>query len=158
MTTDDILQSIHITNRVIAASAAIIGVNETAADNIDDPTILHHIHNAGLAVEAMLTRQQVDASPRQLAEAYDAFRKPGAPAIQTPTGSPMTHLADQLDQFGHQTRSIIVATIGDLHPEQMPRHLRDALWLAIAAHDALNQAAAAARRQAHGSLLIATGR
>ena len=158
MTTADILQSIHTANRVIATSAAIIGVNETAADNIDDPTILHHILNAGMAVEAMLTRQQVDASPQQLAEAYEAFRQPRPPAIQTPTSNPMSNLADQLDQFSHQNRSVIIAAIGDQHPEQMPKHLRDALWLAIAAHDALNQAAAAARRQAHGSLLIATGR
>lgn len=68
----------------------------------------------------------------------------------------MNHLADQLDQFAHQNRAVIIATIGDLHPQRMPKHLRDTLWLAIAAHDSLDQAAAAARRSAHGSLLIAT--
>ena len=158
MTTDEILQSIHITNRVIGESTAIVSVNEAVSPNCDD-TVVHHIQNAAMAIDGMMNRQQVDASPQELTLAYDAFRKTPPPAIQTPDGSnPTAQLAGQLEEFARRYRAAIIATIGDFHPERMPGHLRDALWLAIAAHDALCQAAGAARRNAHSGLLIATGR
>lgn len=159
MTTSEILESIHITNRVIGESTAILSVNEAVQANSDDTTVIHHVQNAAMAVEGMMNRQQVDASPKELTLAYEAFRKPPPPTIQTPDGSnPTGQMADQLEEFARRYWAAVFATIGDVHPEQMPRHLRDALWLAIAAHDALRQAGAAARRNAHSSLLIATGR
>ena len=159
MNTAEILQSIHITNRVIGESTAILSVNEAITANCDDTTVIHHIQNAAMAVEGMMNRQPVDASPEDLTQAYEAFRKPPPPNVQTTDGAnPNAQLAHQLQEFARRYWSAIFATVGDIHPEQMPRHLRDALWLAIAAHDALCHAAAAARRNAHSSLLIATGR
>ena len=159
MTTAEILQSIHITNRVIGESSAIISVNEAVNANSDDHTVIHHIQNAAMAAEGMMTRQAVDASLEQLTEAYEAFRKPPPPSIETPDGSnPTAYLAGHLEGFARQYRAAVIATVGDVHPERMPKHLRDTLWLAIAAHDAVCQATAAARRNAHSSLLIATGR
>lgn len=159
MTTDEILQSIHITNRVIGESTAIVSVNEAVSPNCDDDTVVHHIQNAAMAIDGMMNRQQVDASPQELTLAYDAFRKTPPPAIQTPDGSnPTAQLAGQLEEFARRYRAAVIATIGDCYPEQMPGHLRDALWLAIAAHDAICQAVSSVRRNAQTGLLIATGR
>ena len=106
-----------------------------------------------------MNRQPVDASPQDLTTAYEAILKPPPPAIQTPDGNnPNAQLAGQLEEFARRYRAAVIATIGDFHPEQMPGHLRDALWIAIAAHDAICQAASSARRNAQTGLLIATGR
>lgn len=159
MTTAEMLQSIHTTNRMTAESAAIISVNEAVSANCDDDAVVHHVQNAAMAAEAMLARQPVDASPEQLTQAYETFRKPPPPAVQTPDGNSATaQLAVQLYDFACRHQAAVIATIGDTHPERMPKHLRDALWLAIASNHALCQAAAAARRNAHSGLLIATGR
>lgn len=121
--------------------------------------MIHHIQNAAMAVEGMMNRQPVDASPQDLTTAYEAILKPPPPAIQTPDGNnPNAQLAGQLEEFARRYRAAVIATIGDFHPEQMPGHLRDALWIAIAAHDAICQAASSARRNAQTGLLIATGR
>lgn len=110
-----------------------------------------------MAAGAMLARQPVDASPEQLTQAYETFSKPPPSAIQTPDGSnPTAQLAGQLEEFARRYRTAVIATIGDTHPERMPTHMRDALKLAIAAHDALCQAAPP-RHNAHSGLLIATG-
>ena len=159
MSTAEIIQSIHITNRVIGESTAILSVNESIHTNTDDTAVIHHIQNAAMAVEGMINRQPVDASPEELTLAYEAFRKPPPPKVQTPDGAnPNARLADQLQEFARRYWAAVFATEGDIHPEQMPRHMRDALWLAIAAHDAICHAAGAARRNAHSALLIATGR
>ena len=159
MSTAEIIQSIYITNRVIGESTAILSVNESIHANTDDTAVIHHIQNAAMAVEGMINRQPVDASPEELTLAYEAFRKPPPPAIQTPDDSnPAVLLAGKLEEFARRYWAAVIATIGDTHPEQIPRHMRDTLWLAIAAHDALQQAGAAARHNAHSGLLIATGR